>query len=108
MENPSKDDLIYINFNPQAETRPAIVLSPETFNKETGFAIVCPITNQQKGYPFEVTIPDDQETITGVVLTDQVKSLDWKARNIKVIEQTKPHVVNKCISNIRKILPLED
>lgn len=83
---PERGDLVYINFNPkscheQAGERPAIVLSPYDFNIGTGFAVVCPITNQVKGYPFEVPLPNDL-IITGVILADQVKSLDWRARRM--------------------------
>ncbi|GIP34078.1 endoribonuclease MazF [Paenibacillus sp. J2TS4] len=84
---PERGDLVYINFNPQsgheqAGERPAIVVSPYEFNVVTGFAVVCPITDQQKGYPFEVPLPDHLK-VTGCVLADQVKSLDWRARRMK-------------------------
>lgn len=95
---PERGDLIVLNFNPQAGheqagRRNAIVLSPKEFNKATGFIAVCPITNQKKGYPFEVALPkegislDGGFPITGVVLTDQVRSLDWTARNLKVLKK---------------------
>jgi mRNA interferase MazF len=95
---PERGDLIVLNFNPQAGheqagRRNAIVLSPKEFNEATGFIAVCPITNQKKGYPFEVALPkegislDGGFPITGVVLTDQVKSLDWTARNLKVLKK---------------------
>ncbi len=84
---PERGDLVYINFDPQsgheqAGERPAIVISPYEFNIHTGFAVVCPITNQEKGYPFEVPLPKDLK-ISGVVLADQVKSLDWRARRMR-------------------------
>jgi mRNA interferase MazF len=63
----------------QAGRRPALVLSPAAYNGKVGLAILCPITNQVKGYPFEVSIPVDLP-VTGVVLSDQAKSLDWRAR----------------------------
>jgi mRNA interferase MazF len=63
----------------QAGRRPALVLSPRTYNARSGLALVCPITNQAKGYPFEVAVPDGHGA-TGVVLADPVKSLDWKVR----------------------------
>lgn len=96
---PGRGDLIILNFNPQAGheqagRRNAIVLSPKAFNEATGFIAVCPITNQKKGYPFEVDLPNEgiflDDTgfpITGVVLTDQVKSLDWTARKLKVLKK---------------------
>lgn len=96
---PERGDLIVLNFNPQAGQeqagrRNAIVLSPNTFNQATGFIAVCPITNQKKGYPFEVNLPKEGISldgggfpITGVILTDQVKSLNWTARNLKVLKK---------------------
>jgi mRNA interferase MazF len=59
--------------------RPALVLSPGTYNAKSGLALVCPITNQAKGYPFEVPVPTGYGT-TGVILADHIKSIDWKAR----------------------------
>lgn len=64
----------------QSGHRPALVLSPREYNDKTGLAIVCPITSRQKGYPFEVDIPDGYG-VTGVILSDPVKSIDWRARN---------------------------
>ena len=82
---PGRGDVVWLDFTPQsgheqAGRRPALVLSPRAYNDKVGLAIVCPITNQQKGYPFEVDIPDGHG-VTGVILADQVKSLDWRARN---------------------------
>ena len=82
---PDSGDIVWITFNPQAGHeqaghRPALVLSPKAYNGKVGLAILCPITSQVKGYPFEVLIPDGLE-VNGAILSDQVKSLDWKARN---------------------------
>ena len=82
---PQRGDVIWITLNPragheQAGRRPAVVLSPGAYNGKVGLAILCPITSQVKGYPFEVRIPDGLP-VKGVILSDQVKSLDWKARN---------------------------
>ena len=81
---PDSGDIVWIMFNPQAGHeqaghRPALVLSPKAYNGKVGLAILCPITSQVKGYPFEVLIPDGLE-INGAILSDQVKSLDWRAR----------------------------
>ena len=81
---PDSGDIVWIMFNPQAGYeqaghRPALVLSPKTYNGKVGLAILCPITSQIKGYPFEVKIPDGL-LVSGAVLSDQVKSFDWKAR----------------------------
>lgn len=95
---PKRGDFIVLNFNPQAGheqagRRNAIILSPKEFNQATGFIAVCPITNQKKNYPFEVDLPKRGISldgggfpITGVILTDQVKTLDWTARNLKVLK----------------------
>ena len=82
---PQRGDVVWITLNPQAGheqagRRPAVVLSPLAYNEKVGLAIFCPITSQEKGYPFEVKIPEGL-AVTGVVLADQVKSLDWRARN---------------------------
>jgi mRNA interferase MazF len=81
---PERADIIWIHLDPQAGheqrgRRPALVLSPAAYNGRVGLALLCPITSQVKGYPFEVALPDGLP-VTGVVLADQVKSLDWKAR----------------------------
>jgi mRNA interferase MazF len=86
---PARGDLVWLDFDPQAGheqagRRPAIVLSETEFNDMTGFAVVCPITNQIKDYPFEVLLPDEL-VFTGAVLTDLLKSLDVKKRKIKVV-----------------------
>ena len=86
---PERGDIVWVNFNPQAGheqagRRPALVLSPSAYNARVGLAIMCPITNQIKGYPFEVVIPSGVG-VTGAVLSDQVKSLDWRSRNAELI-----------------------
>ena len=86
---PERGHVIWINFNPQAGheqagRRPAVVLSPATYNGKVGLAILCPITSQIKGYPFEVRIPHGL-AVTGVALADQAKSLDWRVRNAELI-----------------------
>ncbi|MBU0478088.1 endoribonuclease MazF [bacterium] len=82
---PDCGDVVWISFSPQAGheqmgRRPALVLSPKSYNQKVGLAIFCPITSQAKGYPFEVSIPKGLK-LSGVILSDQVKSLDWKVRN---------------------------
>jgi mRNA interferase MazF len=86
---PQRGDVIWITLNPQAGheqagRRPALVLSPVTYNGKVGLAILCPLTNQIKGYPFEVPVPAGL-SITGAILTDQVKSLDWRTRSAEFI-----------------------
>jgi len=86
---PRCGDVVWLTLNPQAGheqtgRRPALVLSPEIYNKKTGLAIFCPITSQIKGYPFEVLLPEGLP-VAGAILSDQVKSLDWHARNAELI-----------------------
>ena len=81
---PKRGDVVWISLNPQAGHeqaghRPALVLSPEAYNRKVGLALLCPLTSQVKGYPFEVTIPGGLK-VSGAILSDQVKCLDWKAR----------------------------
>lgn len=85
---PSRGDVVWLEFSPQKgkeiqKTRPAVVLSPKVYNKKTNLGLFVPITSQAKGYPFEVVI--DHDTIQGVVLCDQIRSIDWRARNAKFI-----------------------
>jgi mRNA interferase MazF len=85
---PGRGDLVWLQFTPQAGheqagLRPAVVLSPRSYNQKTGLALFCPVTSQIKGYPFEVRVPDGLP-IKGVVLCDQVKSLDWSARRARL------------------------
>ncbi len=81
---PERGDLVWVSLNPQAGheqagRRPALVLSPGSYNGKVGLALMCPITRQVKGYPFEVALPQDAP-VEGAVLADQVKCLDWRAR----------------------------
>ena len=86
---PERGDVVWLSFNPQAGheqagRRPALVLSPSTYNGKVGLALFCPITNKAKGYPFEVVLPAGL-AITGVILADQVKNLDWQVRQAEFI-----------------------
>ena len=81
---PERGDVIWLEFNPHAGSeqsgrRHALVISPKSYNKKVGLALVCPITSRLKGYPFEVELPGGLEA-TGAILCDQLKSLDWRAR----------------------------
>lgn len=105
---PDRGDLAYLDFTPQAGHeqaghRPAIVLSPSSFNIKTGFAISCPITSEVKGYPFEVAIPDGLH-IYGVILSDQLKSLDWQARHFRKVDEVPEEIVQECLDKIKLIL----
>ena len=86
---PQCGEVVWITLTPQAGheqvgRRPALVLSPDSYNEKTGLAIFCPVTRQIKGYPFEVLIPEGLP-VAGAILSDQVKSLDWRARNAELI-----------------------
>ena len=81
---PERGDVVWITLYPQAGheqmgRRPAVVLSPAAYNGKVGLALLCPVTNQVKGYPFEVLIPEGL-AVSGAILADQIKSLDWRAR----------------------------
>lgn len=105
---PDRGDAIWFEFNPQAGheqagRRPALVVSPRAYNERVGLALVCPITNQAKGYPFEVDIPPGQK-VSGVVLADQVKSLDWAARKAAFIATVPATVVTRTLNLARTLL----
>jgi mRNA interferase MazF len=105
---PERGDAIWLTFSPQtgheqAGRRPALVLSPRSYNEKVGLMICCPITNQQKGYPFEVALPKDMD-VTGVVLSDQVKSLDWQVRNADFIKRIPDEVVADVLAKLNTLL----
>jgi mRNA interferase MazF len=101
---PDKGDLVYEDFTPtsgheQAGVSPALVLSPKVYNEKSGLMLCCPITTKVKGYPFEVEVHGGVSGLTGVALTDQIKSLDWRHRRVavkgKVIAATLAEVIAK-------------
>jgi mRNA interferase MazF len=99
--------LVWLSFDPQAGheqagRRPAFVLSPETYNRKAGLFLACPVTSKVKGYPFEVVLPDGSD-VSGVILADQVKSLDWKARRAEFAGTTTKDVVEDVLA---LVLPL--
>ena len=87
----------------QSGRRPALVLSPSDYNKKVGLAIFCPITSQIKGYPFEVLLPEDIG-VEGVVLSDQIKTLDWRIRSVKLICTLPSETINEVLQKIRVLL----
>ena len=108
MAAPDRGDLVWISLDPQAGheqagRRPGIVLSPSAYNDLVGLALFCPITSRVKGYPFEVALPDSGP-ITGVVLADQVKSLDWRARNADVVGPVPSEVLANVIGKLSTLL----
>jgi len=106
---PDRGDLVWLNFNPQAgreqaKRRPALVLSPHAYNRKVGLVIVCPITSKVKGYPFEVELPSHLQ-VAGVVLADQVKSMDWQVREIEFIDKAPNPVIQDVSGKIKALLP---
>lgn len=100
--------MAWLCFTPQsgherAGYRPALVLSPEKYNEKTGLALFCPITSIVKGYPFEVSLPPTG-AVTGVVLADQVKSLDWGARRARFACQVSEKIVSEVIGKVKALL----
>ncbi len=105
---PERGDAVWIMLNPQAGheqagRRPALVISPSAYNGKVGLAIVCPITNQIKGYPFEVIIPKGLK-VSGAVLSDQAKSLDWKARNTEFICKLPSSLMDEVLKKLHTLL----
>jgi mRNA interferase MazF len=98
---PDRGDVVALTFDPQAGheqagRRPAVALSPAIYNGKSGLALFAPITNQIKGYPFEVAIPSGL-AVTGAILADQIKSLDWRARKARLISKLPAHVLNEVL-----------
>ena len=107
---PDRGDAVSITLNPQAGheqagRRPAVVLSPAAYNGRVGLAILCPITNQIKGYPFEVVLPSGL-AITGAVLSDQVKSLDWRARTASFICALPSATIEEVLQKLNTLVSL--
>ncbi len=105
---PKRGDIVWLSFTPQsgheqAGLRPALTLSPEEYNRKVGLALFCPITSQVKGYPFEVPLPSGLNA-SGVVLSDQVKSLDWQARDAKFSCKTPASVVEDVLGRLDALL----
>lgn len=105
---PEKGDIVWLDFNPQAGKeqmgrRPALVLSHKAYNDKVGMAIFCPITSRIKGYPFEVKLPVGMG-VEGMVLSDQVRNLDWTVRNVGFIEKMNLLEVEKVVRLVKKLI----
>jgi mRNA interferase MazF len=105
---PNAGDLVWLSFDPQAGReqagrRPALVLSPAIYNAKAGLALVCPITSQVKGYPFEVTLPEGLR-ISGVILADHLKSVEWKARRAERIGRVSEDVLAEVLARLSPLL----
>ena len=109
---PERGDLVWVTLNPvtgheQAGRRPALVLSPKSYNRKTGLCILCPATRQKKGYAFEVTAvgPDGKET---VLLSDHLRNVDWRARKVERMYQVAPDVLDAVIARLTALLIAPD
>ena len=105
---PDRGDLVWLSFSPQsgheqAGRRPAICLSPKEYNAKTSLGIFCPITSKVKGYPFEVKLPNNLP-VKGVILADQLRSLDWKSRHAEFIAKAPKEVLEETLELIRLLL----
>ncbi len=103
---PDRGDIIWLEFDPQKGheqkgRRPGIVLSKKEYNQKSNLAIICPITSKIKGYPFEVRI---NSIIQGVILSDQIRSIDWKSRNAAFIEKIPEEILKEILENIDLLL----
>jgi len=103
---PQHGDIVWLNFDPQTGheqkgKRPAIVLSPKEYNEKTSLALFCPITSKIKNYPFEVKLDGE---IEGVILSDQIKSLDWRIRKAEYIMKAGKKTINEIQENIHMLL----
>ena len=108
---PDAGDLVWIDFMPQAGReqagrRPALVLTPRSYNDKAGLAVLCPITSQSKGYPFEVALPAGNR-VRGVVLADHLKSLDWRQRNAQKAGTISSAVLSTVLESISSLLQIQ-
>lgn len=105
---PDRGDAVWLHFDPrlgheQAGRRPAVVLSPREYNRKVGLALLCPVTSQVKGYPFEVAAPEGS-ALRGAILSDQVKSLDWRVRRARFLCKVPADVVAEVVARIQALL----
>ena len=105
---PDRGDIVWLVFDPQAGheqsgRRPALVISPQSYNSKVGLALLCPVTSKAKGYPFEVSLPVDSK-VSGVVLSDQIKSLDWQAREATFACKATKEVVMEVLMKILALI----
>ena len=105
---PERGDIVKMSFDPQsgheqAGWRPALVVSPALYNRASSLALLCPITSRAKGYPFEIPLPDGL-AVSGVVLADQIRSLDWRARKAKLVDRAPALVVREVLARLEPIV----
>jgi mRNA interferase MazF len=105
---PKRGDLVWLNFTPQsgheqAGRRPALIISDDGYNRVVGMALACPITSQMKGYAFEVPLPHGSK-VKGVVLADQVRSIDWRARQVEFIAKSSDDVLSQTLARLNALI----
>lgn len=105
---PQRGDVIRLTFTPQVGReqggrRPALVMSSSDYNRRVGLLIACPITNQEKGYAYEVPIPDGLQ-VTGVVLADAAKSADWRGRNAEFVCEMPAVIVDEVLDRLISLI----
>jgi mRNA interferase MazF len=105
---PARGDIVRMSFSPhtgyeQAGWRPALVVSPDAYNRASSLALLCPITSRAKGYPFEVALPQGS-AVSGVVLVDQIRSLDWRARKARLVERAPAAVVDEVLARLAPLV----
>jgi len=105
---PERGDFIWIDLQPrkgheQSGHRPALVLSPKSYNRKTGLCILCPATRQSKGYAFEVKVPS-VDMQSSVILSDHVRSVDWRARNAKPIFRVSSEVLEEVVAKLAALI----
>ena len=105
---PVRGDIIWLNFSPQAAheragRRPALVVSPHAYNERSSVALVCPITSSAKEHPFEVPLPSGGP-VTGVVLADQIRSQDWRARGARFVSRAPRSVVGDVLAKVQILI----
>ena len=104
---PDRGDIVWLSLNPsigreQKGRRPAVVISPKYYNSKVGLALLCPMTSQKKGYPFEVEI--ETKKIQGVVLADQIRAIDWKIRKTKLVTRVDSETLNEILAKIEPLV----
>lgn len=112
MKAPDRGDMVWIDFDPQsgreqAGRRPALVLTPSTYNRLVGLAVFCPVTSQIKGYTFETALPPGLR-VQGVVLADHVRSLDWRTRRAEFICKAPLEVLDDVAAKVHALIRGED
>jgi mRNA interferase MazF len=105
---PERGDVVWLSFSPQAGReqagrRPALIVTPASFNSRIGLAFVCPVTSRVKGYPFEVALRGARD-VSGVILVDQLRSLDWRARRAEPAGKASASVMAEVVAKLRALL----